>query len=593
MDLLVSNLGIPAGLAGWKTLQTKKPADFTAFTNDPVLKREIAYFRDKAPKATTPEALLKDPRLEEIALTAFGLTAQIGMQGLMKQVLASDVTDKTSAAARMTDPRYRSIAAAFNYGAKVTAAQAAVASTAAVEIKDPGQAFNSFSGNFGGVSVKDVWLTDAVTPDQIAAKLQAAFRRADGNRSDITVKALGFKLQFSDALGRGTAQDFTFDTGENVPGATAASTTVTLDGLDKGVFQSFAGSFANVALKDVDLTKATTPGQVAAILQSAFQKADGGRTDITVTADGSNLVLTDGRSRGLSHSFTFAAKSEGPTAGASATSLTLKDLNGSLGFDSFSGHFAGVTVENVDLSSASTPAQVASALQAAFHKADNYSSSISVTADGDTLTFKDRQGGGTTDSFIFAAASDGTTAAAPTKLVAGSQAVAQQGGPAVTSKNFIDQVVQLYTQAKFEQVVGDTSSDALRKALYAQRQLPKITNWYSVISDRPLANVIQTAFGLPDTFVKLDVDRQVSMLKSKMDVKDFQNPTKLAALLNKFVSMSMANGTDVPASSTSATSLNPAVMMLGNMTGISASSATSTLSGASLAALLLANTQGN
>jgi hypothetical protein len=63
MDLLVSNLGIPSGLVGWKVLQTKTPADFKAFTSDPVLKRTIAYFQAHAPKAASAKDLLKDPQL--------------------------------------------------------------------------------------------------------------------------------------------------------------------------------------------------------------------------------------------------------------------------------------------------------------------------------------------------------------------------------------------------------------------------------------------------------------------------------------------------------------------------------------------------
>ena len=42
MDLAISSLGIPDGVVGWNILQKAKPASFTAFVNDPVLKQPSA-----------------------------------------------------------------------------------------------------------------------------------------------------------------------------------------------------------------------------------------------------------------------------------------------------------------------------------------------------------------------------------------------------------------------------------------------------------------------------------------------------------------------------------------------------------------------
>jgi Zn-dependent M16 (insulinase) family peptidase len=80
----------------------------------------------------------------------------------------------------------------------------------------------------------------------------------------------------------------------------------------------------------------------------------------------------------------------------------------------------------------------------------------------------------------------------------------------------------------------------LREALYAQQQLPSITNWDSIIANRPLADVIQTVLGLPEAFGALNVTQQVQVLSSRMNIADFQNPTKLSALLDQFVAMSQS-----------------------------------------------------
>ncbi len=354
MDPAITSLGIQTGVAGWDILQTKGPSDFPALTKDPVVQREIAYFEQNAPKATTAAALLADPRLQDFALTAFGLSSQNGATALMKKVLNSDPTSSTSFAAQMVSPQYTEIAAAFNYGGTVTPATPAVPSTAQVQIGNLSQQSNfaDFSGTFAGVSVGWLDLTHATTIQGLATTLQTAFRRADGNQSNISVTVVNGNLQFTDALGRGSASGFNFDP---------------------------------------------------------------------------NTLGTG------------------------------------------------------------TPA----------------------------------------------------TASSPTNIVAGSQLVPASGGAAVTSPSFISQIVQKYTEAQFEVVVGN-SSNALREARYALQQLPSVTSWYSVIADPPLANVIQTVLGLPPSFGALNVDQQANTLSQRINIADFQNPAKLSKLLTQFVAQSGA-----------------------------------------------------
>jgi hypothetical protein len=127
-------------------------------------------------------------------------------------------------------------------------------------------------------------------------------------------------------------------------------------------------------------------------------------------------------------------------------------------------------------------------------------------------------------------------------IVAGTPARAATGGPAVTSPAFIKHIVAMYTEAQFQSVVGNTSN-MLREAMYAQQELPNITNWYSIIANRPLADVIQTVLGLPQSFGAMNVDHQVQVLSSRMNINNFQNPKKVTALLNQFVSMSQLQST--------------------------------------------------
>jgi hypothetical protein len=354
MSLAISSLGVPDGVAGWNILQQKTPASFSAFVNDPVLKQQIAYFEQNAPKATTAKALLSNYQLQNFVLTAFGLTSEQNMTGLMEKVLNSSPSNPNSFAASLTDPRFTAIASAFKYGGPSTPAVPAAASIAEVAIGNlrQGSSFSQFSGAFAGVSLSNVNLSGVTTWQGLAGALQTAFRQADGNSSSISVTLNGLYLKFSDSQGRGTASSMSF------------------------------------------------------------------------TPDPANTGQTP-------------------------------------------------------------------------------------------------------------------TASAPFDLVAGTPAQKATGGPAVTNPNFIKQVVQQYTQAQFQAVIGNTSN-TLREALYAQQELPSITNWYSVIANRPLANVIQTVLGLPQSFAMINVDQQTKLLASRMNIANFRNPTKLNAMLDQFVAMSQA-----------------------------------------------------
>jgi hypothetical protein len=381
-------------------LQTKGPANFPALTRDPIIQRDIAYFRKNAPKALTAAALLADPGLQDFVLTAYGLSSESGYTALMQKVLQSKPNDSKSFAARLVDARYTKIANDFNYGAPVPAGTPAVASSAEVQIGNLTRQsnFQDFSGSFAGVSVNYVDLTHAVSMAGLASTLQSAFRRADGNRTDVSVTVDGGYLKFSDAKGRGSATGFSFST--NALGAAAQA-----------------------------------------------------------------------------------------------------------------------------------------------------------------------------------------TAASPTSVVAGSQSIAATGGPSVTSSSFINQVVNKYIEAQFELVVGN-SSNALREARYASQQLPSITSWYSVIADKPLADVIQTVLGLPASFGALDVDQQSNTFSQRMNIKDFKDPAKLSKLLTRYVAMNDAKNQQ--------TSANIAETLLNgfgstkviNIT-LPSTTAVSTFSNGSAAALIL------
>jgi len=515
MDPLITNLGLPDGMAGWNLLQNATPASFPALTNDPIVKQQIAYFEQNAPKALTAQALLSNPQLQDFVLTAYGMQSESGLTSLMEKVLNSNTSSTTSFASSLSNAQFQAIAKDFNYGGSGVAATPSSASVAIGGVA-PGGNFGTFSGTFAGITLSNVDVSGANSLQDMASTLQAAFQRADGNSTNISVTTNGNTLSFTDASGRGTAQAFAFTQ-----------------------------------------NPANTTGAPVAAAPSALVAGN--------TASGS-------------------ASSWGATATASAATVNVNGLSAQGNFGSFSGSFAGITLSNIDVSGATSPQSLAATLQAAFQAADGNSSNITVAATATGLSFTDAAGRGTAQGFAWTLNPANTTgapvASAPGGLVTGTPVPANAGGPSVTNPAFIQYVVQKYSEAQLQVVVGD-SSNTLREAVYAQQTLPSITNWYSVMASPPLADVIQTVLNLPSSFGQLNVDTQAQILASKMNITDFQNPTKLSALLGKFVALSSAQSTDSTATSpalqvlSASTSSTPITLTLPTMANDSLSSSSS------------------
>ncbi|WP_372838823.1 DUF1217 domain-containing protein [Phaeovulum sp.] len=96
--------------------------------------------------------------------------------------------------------------------------------------------------------------------------------------------------------------------------------------------------------------------------------------------------------------------------------------------------------------------------------------------------------------------------------------------PRTQLADFPDEILAAYRERQFEVAVGE-ADNSMRLALHAQRELPllaakstsAVTKWYSVIGSPPLAEVMRTAFGFPESFSATDVDAQASNLQRKAE----------------------------------------------------------------------------
>lgn len=111
--------------------------------------------------------------------------------------------------------------------------------------------------------------------------------------------------------------------------------------------------------------------------------------------------------------------------------------------------------------------------------------------------------------------------------------------------------VDKYVRQTLEETEGD-KNEGVRLALYFERKAPELSNYYEILADPALSQVVRTALGLPDSFAQVDIDKQVSIMKERFDLADFQDSDKLNTFLQRFTSLWEL---DNPSSSTAQTSI--------------------------------------
>lgn len=125
----------------------------------------------------------------------------------------------------------------------------------------------------------------------------------------------------------------------------------------------------------------------------------------------------------------------------------------------------------------------------------------------------------------------------------------------VQSRTQIITTADLYARQTLEEEAGD-QSDGARLALYFQRKAPTITSAFSILADKALLQVAQTALGLPASMSNADIDVQAKMITQKLDLSDFQDPDKLTKFLARFSALYDVANSDI-------TQTNPALLILG------------------------------
>lgn len=113
---------------------------------------------------------------------------------------------------------------------------------------------------------------------------------------------------------------------------------------------------------------------------------------------------------------------------------------------------------------------------------------------------------------------------------------ARYGEDTTTYNVALSPTVEKYVRQSLEENAGE-QNEGVRLALYFQRKAPKITSYYEILADKALGRVVRTALGFPSSLAKADIDKQVKMIKERIDLADFADPEKLDNFLKRFTTM--------------------------------------------------------
>lgn len=123
------------------------------------------------------------------------------------------------------------------------------------------------------------------------------------------------------------------------------------------------------------------------------------------------------------------------------------------------------------------------------------------------------------------------------------------GGPRTSLSDFAEEIADQYRTRSFELAVGE-QDDSMRLALNLERELGSLaaqdssdeSQWFSVMGSEPLRAVFDTAFGLPDSFAMLDLDRQLEVYRERSEslfgdstLAQFADPEKREELIKVFL----------------------------------------------------------
>lgn len=115
--MLIWQATVPlGGVGGLLFLKRTAAAQKAALTASAPVARDIAHFRERIGRIRTADQLVEDRRLLTVALTAFGLEAEVNNRAFVRKVLEEGTLTPGALANRLAGQAWRDFAAAFGFG---------------------------------------------------------------------------------------------------------------------------------------------------------------------------------------------------------------------------------------------------------------------------------------------------------------------------------------------------------------------------------------------------------------------------------------------------------------------------------------------
>ncbi|MCA6106270.1 DUF1217 domain-containing protein [Bradyrhizobium cenepequi] len=180
--------------ASYNSVVRNLQQSLTRVAQQPDVARSAAYYQENIGDVRTVDDFLKDDRLYQYAMKAYGLEDMIYAKAFMRKVLESDLLDANSFANKLTDKRFREFAAAFSFtGADTPAAQSSTQTDDMVglytaQVQSRVEAIDEdtryYNATIGGVKSVDALLND----DRLRTYVFSAFDIDDSNWSRETIR---------------------------------------------------------------------------------------------------------------------------------------------------------------------------------------------------------------------------------------------------------------------------------------------------------------------------------------------------------------------------------------------------------------------
>lgn len=118
-------------MTNYRLIAADLPRSLARVAKEPMVQRDSDYYLKNIGKVKTIDDLMKDPKLYNYALKAFGLEDMAYAKAFIKKVLTEGIDNPDSFANKLTDTRYKEFATVFDFaklGDKTTTQPAALKS---------------------------------------------------------------------------------------------------------------------------------------------------------------------------------------------------------------------------------------------------------------------------------------------------------------------------------------------------------------------------------------------------------------------------------------------------------------------------------